>query len=283
MSSVATRRLLTDAVRHAESPRWHDGRLWFSDVHDYRVKTIDLEGRVETVVEAPGRPAGLGLMPDGRWLLATAHDRKLSWIDGGRLVEACDLSSVALGLLGDMVVDGNGQAYVSDTGFDHGAGEPHRPGRVLLFVEGERERVVAEDIDYANGSAVSADGRLFFLAESFGERVSVFDIVPDGSLSGRRVLADFGTLTDGVCLDAEGCLWVALPTAEEFVRVEPAGVVVDRVSTTGRMAIAPMLGGLDGRTLFICSVYSTPDTLSKGVCNGVIESVEVGVPRAGYP
>src|SRR4051794_886079 len=123
------RRLLTDAVRHAESPRWHEGRLWFSDVHDYKLNTIDLDGRLETVAEVPGRPSGLGLMPDGRWLLATSLDRKLNWVEDGGLREACDLSELTLGLPTDLVVDNLGRAYVSDTGFNHGAGEAHRPGR----------------------------------------------------------------------------------------------------------------------------------------------------------
>ena len=278
------RRLLTDAVRHAESPRWHDDRLWFSDVHDYRVKTVDLDGRVEVVVEAEERPSGLGRLPDGRWLLVTALDRRLSWIEDGRLVPACDLAPLALGLTSDMVVDGHGRAYVSDTGFNHGAGEPHRLGRVLLFEEGGGARVVAEDTDYANGSAISPDGRTFYLAESFANRVSAFDVDDDGSLSNRRVLADFGTLTDGLCLDAAGCLWVALPVEEEFVRVDAEGRVLERLSSTaGRMAIAPMLGGPAGRTLFLCSVRSTPETLSRGICDGVIEALEVETPRAGYP
>jgi sugar lactone lactonase YvrE len=278
------RRLLTDSVRHAESPRWHEDRLWFSDVHDYRVKTVDLDGRLDIVVEAEGRPSGLGRHPDGRWLLVTALDRRLSWIEDGRLVPACDLAPLALGLTSDMVVDGLGRAYVSDTGFDHGAGEPHRLGRVILFDEDSGPRVVAEGIDYANGSAISPDGRTFYLAESFGNRLSAFDIADDGSLSNHRVLADFGTLTDGICLDADGCVWVALPVAEDFVRVDAGGRVLERVpSADGRMAIAPMLGGPEGRTLFLCSVRSTPENLSRGICDGVIEALEVETPRAGYP
>ena len=278
------RRLLTDAVRHAESPRWHDGRLWFSDVHDYRVKTIDADGRLATVVEAPGRPSGLGRMPDGRWLLVTSLDKRLSWIQDDTLQSACELGELTLGLPTDMVVDARGRAYVSDTGFNHGAGEAHRLGQVLLFEEGRGARVAASGTNYANGLAVSADGGTLYLAETFANLVSAFDIADDGTLESRRVLIDFGTLTDGVALDAEGCLWVALPVAEEFVRVAPDGEIVDRLpAAEGRMAIAPMLGGDDGRTLFLCSVESTPETLSRGICSGVIESLRVDVPHAGYP
>jgi sugar lactone lactonase YvrE len=274
--------LLTDAVRHAESPRWHDGRLWFSDVHDHKVKTIDAGGHIATVAEAQ-RPSGLGLTPDGRWLVVTSLDHSVNWLDGGRLQQACDLSDLTLGLATDMVVDGSGRAYISDTGFDHGAGEEHRLGQVILFEPGKGARVVAEETDYANGCAVSADGTRFFLAESFGERVSAFDIEPDGSLSNRTIVAELGTLTDGICLDADGGMWVGLPVAEEFVHIDRNGSIDRRVSTPGRLATACVLGGSERRTLFACSVHSTPETLSRGIADGVIESVDVDVPGAGWP
>jgi sugar lactone lactonase YvrE len=275
--------LLTDQVRHAESPRWHDDRLWFSDVHDYKVKTIDATGRLETVAEAPQRPSGLGVMSDGRWLLVTSLDRRLNWMEDGALREACDLSELALGLTSDMVVDGRGRAYVSDTGFNHGAGEEHRLGQVLLFTEEGGPRVVAEDTNYANGVAVSPDGSRLFLAESFGERISAFDIEPDGSLTNRRVFADLGTLTDGICLDADGGMWVALPTSSEFVHLDAEGRPGTRLATPERMATACVLGGPERRTLFACSVHSTVENLSRGITRGVIESTDVAVPGAGWP
>ena len=277
-------KLLTEDVKHAESPRWYDEKLWFSDVHDHKVKTIDLGGEIRTVVATPGiRPSGLGRVPDGRWLLVTSTDRKLNWITGGGLEEACDLSSLAEGVVTDMVVDGRGRAYVSDNGFDHGAGEEPRPGQVILFTEADGARVVATDTNYSNGCAVSPDGSRFYLAESFGECVTAFDIEPDGSLSNRRPFAEFGTLTDGICLDAGGGMWVGLPTASEFVHLDPDGEIDQRLETPGRMATACVLGGPELRTLFACSVYSSPEDLSRGRATGVIEVEEVVSPAAGWP
>lgn len=276
--------LLTDAVKHAESPRWSDGRLWFSDVHDYAVKSIGLAGDLRRVANAPGRPSGLGRLPDGRWLVVTSLDGKLNYLDGDSLRQVCDLEPLILGLAGDMVVDGLGRAYISDTGYDHGAGEEPRPGRVLLWTEDGGPRIVAEDINWANGGAVSPDGTRFYLAETFGECILVFDIDPDGSLSGRRVFAELRTLTDGICLDDDGGVWVGLPTTNEFAYVDRQGGVTRRVRTRGAMATACALGGEERRTLFTCSVNSTPETLSSGAtAGGVIEWVPVDVGGAGWP
>ncbi|HTX07858.1 MAG TPA: SMP-30/gluconolactonase/LRE family protein [Solirubrobacteraceae bacterium] len=275
--------LLTSDVRHAESPRWTEDRLWFSDQYGHAVRTLGLDGRLETVASIPNRPSGLGRLPDGRWLLITADDGKLNWLEPGRVTETVDLAPLIVGRAGDMVVDGRGWAYISDTGFDYDDPE-RRLGQVLLFTEEGGVRVVATGTNYANGSAVSADGSRFFLAESFGERITVFDIDDDGSLSNRRVFAELGTVPDGLCLDAAGGVWVALAFKRELAHVNVDGVVDDRLPVRGAMAIACALGGPDRRTLFACSVDSTPSDLSRGILDGgVIESTVVEVPGAGWP
>jgi sugar lactone lactonase YvrE len=276
--------LVTDSVKHAESPRWFDGQLWFSDVHDYAVKALDGDTAPRIVAEAPGRPSGLGRMPDGRWLLVTAKDDRLNWVAAGRVTEACDLGALTLGHAGDMVVDGRGRAYISDTGFDHGAGEEPRLGQVLLFTESHGVRVVATDTNWANGCAVSADGARFFLAETFGERISVFAITADGELADRRVFAELGTAPDGLCLDDGGGMWVGLPFKREFAHLDAAGRIDERLPTRGALATACVLGGEDRRTLYACSVDADPASLSRGVLRGgMIESIGVSAAGAGWP
>jgi len=276
--------LVTDDVKHAESPRWAEGRLWFSDVHDYAVKSVDLDGTLRKVADVPGRPSGLGRMPDGRWLVVGAKEDKLNWLDGGRLSVAADLAPLVLGHAGDMVVDGEGRAYISDTGFDHGAGEEPRLGQVLLFTQAAGLRIVAADTNWANGSAVSADGRQFFLAETYGERISQFTIEPSGDLSERRVFAELGSAPDGICLDEDGGMWVGLPFKQEFAHVDGSGRIDRRVRTRGSLATACALGGEDRRTLYACSVNAVPEQLSQGVLQGgVIESLSVASAGVGWP
>ncbi|HTX07867.1 MAG TPA: SMP-30/gluconolactonase/LRE family protein [Solirubrobacteraceae bacterium] len=276
--------LVTDQVRHAESPRWADGRLWFSDTHDQAVKALDADGEVERIAETAPRPSGLGRHPDGRWLLVTSRDDKLNWLQDGHLTEACDLAPHTLGHAGDMVVDGHGHAYISDTGFDHGAGEEPRLGQVLLFTERDGVRVVATDTNWANGCAVSPDGERFFLAETFGERITVFTVRDDGSLASRRTFAELGTAPDGLCLDADGGVWVALPFRREFAHLDADGRIDRRVPARGALACAVALGGEDGRTLYGCSVNATAQNLSRGILEGgVIESTVVDTPGAGWP
>ena len=276
--------LVTDQVRHAESPRWAEGRLWFSDTHDRAVKTVEPDGTVRRVADTPERPSGLGHFSDGRWLLVTSRSDTLHWLEQGRLTLACDLGPFTLGHAGDMVVDGRGRAYISDTGFNHGAGEAPRLGQVLLFTEKDGVRVVAADTNWANGCAVSADSSRFFLAETYGERISVFTIHSDGGLSDRRTFAELGTGPDGLCLDADGGLWVGLPFRSEFAHLDAHGHLDRRVTTRGALATACALGGEDRRTLFACSVDATPENLSRGIlAGGLIESMAVETPGAGWP
>lgn len=279
--TAVTPTLLTDAVRYPESPRWHDDRLWFSDVHAYAVKTVDLAGDVSTVVEVPGRPAGLGFLPDGRLLVASALDRKL-WIwDGEELALAADLSAHTSGLLNDMVVDGSGRAFVGDTGFNLMAGESPRPGQVLVYDAG-RVGVATADVEFPNGAVLSPDGRRYWVCETSAQRVSTFDVAPDGTLSGKRVLIELPDWPDGLCLDRDGAVWVALLRLGEFWRVLPDGSVATKLSADGRLAVACVLGDHDRRTLFLCSADTTMAELARGHSAGLIHT-RPALPGAGWP
>ncbi|MFZ4151502.1 SMP-30/gluconolactonase/LRE family protein [Streptomyces pseudogriseolus] len=279
--------LLGERIVYPESPRWKDGALWFSDVHDYAVKRVSADGTVCTVVDVPGRPAGLGFLPDGRLLIASALDRCLWTWDGQTLTLAADLSRLARGLLNDMVVDGAGRAFVGDTGFNLMAGERPRPGQVILAAEDHRSRVfrsrvVTTDVVFPNGAAVSPDGRAYWVAETAAHRVSRFRITADGDLADRRTFAELPDMPDGLCLDETGALWVALLQKGEFWRIAADGTTTDIVSADGRLAVACTLGGRDRRTLFLCSADTTMADLARGTSSGQMHTL-AAPPGAGWP
>lgn len=275
-------RLFAEALRYVEAPRWRDGFLWFSDVHDYRLKRANSAGKVEEICAVPGRPSGLGFLPDGRLLMATAVDRKLWIIEDGRPMEVADLSGLATGVLNDMVVDGAGRAFVGDTGFRMGK-EPPRPGRLISWSEGWNARVAAESLDFPNGCAIAPDGRWLFLAETFGKRVTRFRIADDGSLTERGVFAELDMPPDGLCLDAEDGLWIGLPEAGQFIRLDRRGRLDRAIASPWPFAVAPAFGGEDRRRLFLASADTDLHRLARGDTRARIDYVDLAVGGAGYP
>ena len=276
--------LVADGLAWPESPRWRDGRLWLSDVHNFRLMRLDGRGGAQTVAHVPGRPAGMGFTPDGRLLLATALDRQLLWVGGnGSLSLAADLKGMTKSLLNDMVVDSKGRAWVGDTGFAFGSGEPERPGGLLVFNEADGVRVVAEDIRFPNGIAITPDEKTLYLAETFGNRITVFDIGADGALRNRRVHATLESSPDGLCLDAEGHLWAPLLFQKEFHRIAPDGAIVDRIVFERERAIACVLGGENRRTLFLCVSEIDESDPKAPVRRGAVYARHVAAQGVGFP
>jgi sugar lactone lactonase YvrE len=275
--------LLLDGLIFPEGPRWRDGKLWFSDMHAHRVMTVDLAGRSEVVVEVPGRPSGLGWTPDGELLVVSMTDRRLLRLEARALVEVADLASLATFHCNDMVVDEQGRAYVGNFGFDlDGQGEFVKATLIAVEPDG-RARIAADELAFPNGSVITPDGRTLIVGESFAARLTAFDIGPDGSLGGRREWAKLaGAVPDGICLDAEGAVWVASPVSNEVLRVREGGEVVERIATS-QSAIACMLGGPGRRTLFILTALGTDPAKLKAAPSGRIEKVEVSVAGAGLP
>jgi sugar lactone lactonase YvrE len=278
--------VLLDGLVFPECPRWRQGKLWLSDMREDKVLTVDAEGRSE-VVASFERPAGLGFLPDGRVLIVSGVDPFLRRLDPGGLHTVADLTSLGSAVLNDMVVDRDGRAYIGDDAFNFGA--PARPGRLILVTPDGEARVVAENLAYPNGMVITPDGGRLIVAETIGRRLTAFHVAQDGSLIGRRLFADLavgsigGILPDGICLDAEGAVWVASPATSEFLRVREGGVIADRVSVPGRWAVACTLGGEDRRTLFLCTARTTPQDLAQGKSAGSIETIRVDVPGAGLP
>ncbi len=281
--------VLATGLRFGEGPRWHHGRLWFSDMYDHRVKAVGLDGRVEAKVDTPGPCSGLGWLPDGELLVVSMVDRQLLRLDHDRLVVHADLSGVATWHTNDMVVDDVGRAYVGNFGFDLHEAErtgdfsSRRTASLALVEPDGGVRAVADDLRFPNGTVITPDGRTLIVAESMGRRLTAFDRTDDGSLVNRRVWADLGDrLPDGICLDAEGGVWFANAGGNECVRVAEGGRVTDEVATD-RTAYACMLGGPEGRHLFVlASSFSRPEQC-RAERTGRVLVTEVGVPHAGRP
>jgi len=284
LATVArTPEVLLDGLAFPEGPRWRDGRLWFSDMHDHVVRAVDPEGRSEEIVRVEGRPSGLGWLPDGRLLVVSMRDRRVLRLEAAGLVPHADLSEVATFDANDMVTDGRGRSWVGNFGFDFEKGDPPRTA-ALAFVSPEGAvRVAAGDLRFPNGTVVTPDGGTLVVGESFGSRLTAFDVAEDGALSGRREWARLeGATPDGICLDAEGAIWVASPMSHEVLRVLEGGRVTERIPTPTR-AIACMLGGDRGTTLFVCTSPELEHEKCRAARAGRIEVVEVDVPRAGWP
>lgn len=238
-----------EGLRFPESPRWHEGVLWLAEKRGGRVLRVT-NGTVDTVAEVPGGPGGIGWLPTGEMLVVSMADCRLLRVDGGHGVEVADLSHLTVGKCNDMVVDQRGRAYVGDFGYDLAAGDPPAPASLVLVTPAGDVSRVAGELHFPNGAVVTPGGETLIVAESAANRLTAFQVDVDGSLSGRRVWADLGSVVpDGIDLDPEGAVWVADPIAGEVVRVAEGGEVLDR-RDTGDGAFACAVGG-DG--LFVCT------------------------------
>jgi sugar lactone lactonase YvrE len=250
----------------------------------HEVVAVDLAGKRETIVHVPGQPSGLGWLPDGRMLVVSMVDRKLMRHErDGSLVEVADLNHIATFHCNDMVVDAEGRAYVGNFGFDlYGGGTPCATSLALIDPDGT-VRVAASDLIFPNGMAITPDGNTLLVAESGGLCITAFDVAKDGTLSNRRVFASLDIPPDGICLDAEGCVWVAVPmTPGECRRVAPGGEIEERISAGDYGTFACMLGGDDGKTLFLLESKQHLDGATERG-NARIRTVRVDIPRAGRP
>ncbi|WP_167099019.1 SMP-30/gluconolactonase/LRE family protein [Mycobacterium sp. DL592] len=268
--------LLAEGFCFGEGPRWFEGLLWFSDMLGEAVHTVSFDGSVTTVALPGHAPSGLGFRPDGTLLIASAEARVILGYDGETVTEVADLSAATPASLGDMVVDGRGRAYVGSQAREHGV--------IVRLDPDDSVRVVAADLDFPNGMAVTPDGATLIVAESTGRRLSCFGIDGYGDLSGRRVFADgLDGPPDGIALDADGGVWTSMTLAHQFQRVVAGGSVTDRIDIGERAAIACMLGGTDRRTLFLLSSADAYPARMAGTRTSHVQTVRVEVAGAGFP
>ena len=295
MASAAS--TLVEGIYFGEGPRWHDGRLWFSDFYSHRVCSVSLTGDLRTELELDGRPSGLGWMPDGSLLVVRMELRQLwrRWPDG-RFELHADLADHSAFLCNDMVVATDGRAYVGNFGFDLD-GEIHARGAESVIADHPRtclaliqpdgtvsDAAPGERFSFPNGMVITPDGQTLVVGETLGGTLTAFDIGADGTLANRREFAPtWPRVPDGICLDGEGAIWIANPLAPECVRIAPGGAVLDVIQTGDLPCYACMLGGPEGQHLFMLVAPSSDAGEAAKAANGKILVAQVGTPHAGQP
>ena len=267
-----------------ESPRWHDDRLWFSDWGAQEIITVDLDGNSEVIVRVSSFPFCIDFLPDGRLLIVSGSDRLLLRREpDGSLMTHTDLSTLSEYPWNDIVVDGRGNAYVGNIGFDFPEGE-FAPGILALVTPNGSARQVADDLAFPNGIVVTPDNSTLIVAESYANRLTAFDIAADGSLSNQRVWAELdGGVPDGICLDAEGAIWYGDVPNKRCVRVSEGGEVLQMIELD-RGCFACMLGGMERGTLFmIAQEWGGMESTAEEARTGEVLTAPAPAPGAGWP
>jgi sugar lactone lactonase YvrE len=275
--------VLLTGIALGESPRWHEGRLWFSDWLAHEIVAVDLDGKRETVVEVPGMPFSFDWSPDGRMLVVTNGDgRRLQRVaSDGSLETVADLTGLVDKPWNEIVVDGRGNVFLNSICFDLMTNEDPAPGIVAVVAPDGTVRQVADGLEFPNGMAVTPDGSTLIVAESYAQRLTAFDIAADGGLSNRRVWADIDGYPDGICLDAEGAVWCAAML--RCLRVREGGEVLQAVELD-RSCFACMLGGVGGTTLFVMAAEWTGVEGATGEDRtGQVVMAPASAPHAGRP
>ena len=283
-----------------EGPRWHEGSWWVSDFYRHTVSTVTQDGAESVVLEVENQPSGLGWMPDGALIVTSMKDHRLLRVVDGEVSTLADVSQHCGGSLNDLVVDAAGHVFVGDLAFDLMGGGAPEPTSLKRVDPDGTVTVVADRMWTPNGMAITPDGGTLLVDETLGNRVTAFDLAPDGSLADRRTWAEFGPLPtgdsigeflgaldvapDGCTLDAEGRLWVADGKYGRVLRVAEGGAIAEEIAAPDGLGVfACALGGDDGRTLLLCCA---PDFLEHNrapVREAVLLAVDVEVPHAGLP
>lgn len=283
---------LVEGLYFGEGPRWHEGRLWFSDFYAHAVKSVDEAGALRTELELDDQPSGLGWLPDGRLLVVAMKERAVKRLDPTGLVLHADISELTAHLCNDMVVDAHGTAWVGNFGFDLDAElkargpdvyADHPPANLVRVDADGSVHLAAQDMHFPNGCVVSADGTTLIIAETLASCLTAFTINDDNTLTDRRVWAALdGVAPDGICLNEHNQVWVANALAAEVILVAEGGAIIDRVQTS-QFCYACILGGHDGKTLFAVTAKSSSAEKAAVESSGRIETVCVDAAGAGWP
>lgn len=272
-------------IYFGEGPRWHDGRLWYSDFFGRCVRAVTPDGRDEMMLAIDGQPSGLGWLPDGQLVIVSMLDhRVLRRAEDGSTVVHADVSAFARHWSNDMLVDQAGRAYVGNFGFDFET-EPPVPTSLTRVDPDGSIAEAASGLLFPNGMALSPDGATMIVAETFGARLTAFDVAPDGTLSNRRIWADLGETgiyPDGICLDTVGAVWAAAATQPLCVRVRAGGEILEEARFS-QNCFACALGGRDRRTLYAMTAPTAARAVASKAPRGRVEKTRVAVPGAGLP
>jgi sugar lactone lactonase YvrE len=287
MSTKDKPQILMSGLAFGESPRWHNGRLWVSDWGTREIVAIDSEGKVKVMVrlDFPSFQAiCMDWLPDGRLLVVSSGDnRLLVQHPDGSMGTWSDLRGLSDTGWNEIVVDGRGNAYVNGGGFPAADGTPARGNLVLVTPDGVA-REVAKGIAFPNGMAITPDNSTLIISESYGQKLTAFDILADGSLANRRVWADLGDgAPDGICIDEDGSVWYADVPNKHCVRVREGGQV-QQIVELDRGCFACMLGGEEGKTLFIVArEWRGTKSTTDDVPTGQVLTIQAPAARAGWP
>ncbi len=278
---MAEPRVLMTGVGLGESPRWHEGRLWFADWMAQEVIAVDLAGKSEVVFGMASFPMSFDWLPDGPMLIVSGDGRLQRREDDGSLATYAELRGLSHYPWNEIVVDGRGNAYLNNIGFDFPEGQ-FAPGIVALVTPDGAVRQVADGVAFPNGMAVTPDNSTLILAESYGNVLTAFDIDADGNLSNRRVWAAVGVgAPDGVTLDAEGAVWYGDVPNKRCVRVREGGEVLQTIALD-RGCFACMLGGEDRKTLFMLTA-EWGEGMGEGTPTGQVLAIPAPATGVGWP
>lgn len=279
--------IIAQGFGYLEAARWRDGNLYFSDIGARKVYRMNPDGAHEALLELPARPSGLGWAENGDLLVIGMEDNTLNRMDAGGGIRSQVKLAKSVRFANDMATDTKGRAYITQFGYDLFNHAPPQPtGLVMIAADGQVEHFGA-NLVFPNGIAISRDGTKLVVAESFGLRLSTFDIAADGSLSNQRVFADFGNderaIPDGLCMDAEGAVWVGMPFLGEFWRVRDGGDISDRIRPAApyTYCVDCALGGKDGQTLFmLCADTDVNRLANDWDSTASVQAMQVEVPSA---
>lgn len=284
VKKVTTQRVAVGGLGYCEGLCWRGDELWWSDFLSRRVSSLGPDGVPHERAYIAGQPSGIGFLPDGTPLVVSMMDHLLLKLGGeGHPVVHADACSLSVGPSNDLAVDAQGRAYLGSFGFQASYTDPTavKPSALLLVTPDGKVTAVADDLLFPNGMAISRDGRILIVAETFAKRLTAFDINSNGSLAGRRVFADLGARApDGICMDVSGAVWAACPFAGEFVRVAEGGRILDIVEVPDRWAVTVALGGQGRDTLYCATARTTLAEFHSGRASASIETLRVEVP--GY-
>ena len=270
----------------AEGPRWHDGAVYLSNIHDDAIERVEVDGTVTRVADLPGSPISMGFASDGSILVSALRGGRIWQIVDGEVSDFRDVSSLADDDFGDIVVDGQDRIYLANQGMQYPTRIPEQiDSAIFLLTPDGGVREVARGFDYANGLAITPDGTRLIVAESFGHRLFALSIRDDGSLDDRRQIAQFddSARPDGICCDADGAVWTANATSREVVRCTLEGVVTHRISTGSALAIGCILGGEDGHDLYITTATTALREEARATRESALWRTRADVPAGGKP
>ena len=272
---------LVTGLSFGESPRWHESRLWFSDWGTQEIIAVNLEGQRDVIAHVPAVPCCIDFLPDGR-LLMVVGQQLLAMEPDGSLGTYADLTGLSSYAWNDVVVDGRGNTYVNNIGFDFPDGD-FAPGSIAIVTPDGTRQLVASGLAFPNGMAVTPDNMTLIVAESYGKKLTAFTIHSDGSLSNQRIWADLGDgVPDGICLDATNAVWYGDVPNKRCVRVGEGGDILQTINLD-RGCFACTLGGTNNRTLFmVATEWGDAVSTEDGARTGQVLSVEVTTPGAGW-